>query len=267
MGPISFMTANYIARQTGYNMHGWGEGDRVTNAHFRPIEMYATRLDEILRDIRALGFDAIDLWQGHLNYEWATTEHINIARDLLRQHNLQVVSLGGWFGSTAQQFETVCNIANELDCGLLSGRTSMLDKDRAFVVRTLQEYDLKLSIENHPEKTPQDLLAAIGDTGLGTIGACVDTGWFGTQGYDAAQAIQELCYHLMHVHLKDVLHAGEPHVTCRYGRGIVPIRACVEILERVDYNGGISIEDEPEQYDPTPDVQAELEMVRAWMSG
>ena len=58
------------------------------------------------------------------------------------------------------------------------------------MVGKLKEYGLKLGIENHPEKNPGELLAKIGDGGEGTIGAAVDTGWFGTHSYDAAKALE-----------------------------------------------------------------------------
>jgi len=41
---ISFMSANYVAREVGYAMHGWGHGDRATNDAFRPLETYEGRL-------------------------------------------------------------------------------------------------------------------------------------------------------------------------------------------------------------------------------
>jgi hypothetical protein len=50
----------------------------------------------------------------------------------------------------------------------------------------------------------------------------------------------ELRNHLLHVWLSDVL-AGGAYKTCRYGRGVVPIRAGVETLERVDYTGAVSV--------------------------
>ena len=34
---IAFMTANYVARETGYAMHGWGHGDQATHEAFAPI--------------------------------------------------------------------------------------------------------------------------------------------------------------------------------------------------------------------------------------
>jgi sugar phosphate isomerase/epimerase len=140
----------------------------------------------------------------------------------------------------------------------------MLQKDRQFVVAALQKHNMRLGIENHPEKTPDELLEKIGDGGEGRIGTTVDTGWFGTQGFDAAQALMQLRQHLMHVHLKDVLAVGA-HDTCRYGQGIVPIERCVQVLSEIGYTGAISIEHEPEQFDPTEDCVAGLQMLRGWL--
>jgi L-ribulose-5-phosphate 3-epimerase len=266
MNTISFMSANYVARQVDYNMTGgWGQGDRATEAHFRPLETFGPRFEELLIDITAMGFDAMDLWLTQLNYSWATDEHIAIAHDLLRRHGLKVVSLAGWLGSTPDEFRRTCEIARVLGVTVLGASTSMLQKDRDFVVKMLEQYDLKLGIENHPEKTPEELLAKIGDGGAGRIGATVDTGWFGTQGYDAAQAIVHLRDHLVHLHLKDVLAPGA-HETCRYGRGVVPIEACVRALQSIGYQGGISVEHEPDYFDPTEDCIAGLQMLRTWLA-
>lgn len=263
---ISFMSANYVARQLDYHMTGgWGEGDQATSDYFQPIETFAERLDLILRDIRAMGFTAMDLWTAHLGPTWATDEHLAIARDKLAQYGLPVVSLAGWFGSTPEEFAATCRVAAALGAPVLGGSTSMLQQDRDFVVATLKEHGLKLGLENHPEKTPTELREKIGDGGDGTLGACVDTGWFGTQGYNAAQALEELHDVLFHVHLKDVLAEGA-HDTCRYGQGIVPIRECVGTLQRIGYAEAISVEHEPEQFDPTADVAASVALLRLWMA-
>src|SRR5262249_50311724 len=125
-------------------------------------------------------------------------------------------------------------------------------------------------IENHPEeRTPADVLARIAsaaDAGYaGVFGTTVDTGWWGTHGYDAAQAIEELGEHVLHVHLKDVLAVGEPHETCRWGDGVVPLEACVRTLQRLGYEGAIAVEHEPETYDPTEDVRAMRAELEAWL--
>jgi L-ribulose-5-phosphate 3-epimerase len=262
---ISFMSANYVARQLDYHMtKGWMQGDRATNAYFQPRESFAERFEEILRDVRAMGFEAIDVWVAHLNWRWAGDEHVALARDLLARYDLPVASLAGGYGETREEFEAACKLARAIDTPILGGATPLLYTDRDFVVATLEAYDLKLAIENHPEKTAQEMLDKIGDGGRGRIGTTVDTGWYGTHGYDAARAIEELGEHVLHVHLKDVLAPGG-HETCRYGRGCVPIQGCVQVLKEMGYSGYYSVEHEPEDYDPMEDCTANLAMLRQWL--
>lgn len=267
MNTVSFMTANYVARELDYNMtRGWGQGDKATNEALRPLEQFGDRFEMMLSDIQTMGFEAIDLWLAHLNPAWATRQHIEEARALLDKYGFPVVSFAGWFGSTMEEFEATCRLAVELNCQILGGSTSVLEKDRAGTVALLTQYGLKLGLENHPEKTPEEMLAKIGDGGDGTIGTTVDTGWYGTQGYDAAKALEWLAPYLFHIHLKDVLAVGA-HDTCRFGQGIVPIQACVRTLQEIGYEGGISVEHEPEQFDPTQDVIASRQLLEEWMKG
>ncbi|KAB2903144.1 MAG: sugar phosphate isomerase/epimerase [Anaerolineae bacterium] len=266
MNPISFMSANYVGRQVSYNItEGWMQGENAAIAHFKPVETYAERLDEVLRDVRGLGFEAIDIWLAHLGPGWATERHIEVARDRLKQHRLNPVSLAGWFGATAEEFERSCKLAAALNITILGGITSLLETDRPTLVRLLKEYNLRLALENHAEKTPEALLARIGDGGEGTIGAALDTGWFATQGYDPVDAVRKLGQYIFHVHLNDVMETGTHH-TCRYGAGIVPVEGCVRALQKIGYEGVITIEHEPEQFDPTEDIRASFAMLREWLS-
>jgi hypothetical protein len=56
--------------------------------------------------------------------------------------------------------------------------------------------------------------------------------------------------------------AAGGHVTCRFGKGVVPIQKCVETLQRLGYTGAISVEHEPEHFDPTEDCKATLRLLR-----
>ncbi|MDP9380804.1 MAG: sugar phosphate isomerase/epimerase [Chloroflexota bacterium] len=265
MNRISFMSANYVARQLGYNMtQGWEQGDKATNAHFEPLETFPERFEELLIQVRSLGFHAMDIWTGHLNWRWATPEHIAAALGLLRQHGLSVSSLAGGFGSTPDEFESACRLAVALGTDILGGITPLLERDRESVLCILREYGVRLAVENHPERTPEDMLAKIGDGGGGIIGTAVDTGWYATHGYNAPRAIEALGENILHVHLKDIRAPGG-HDTCRYGEGIVPVEECVRALQRLGYSGGISVEHEPEDRDPSEDVAASLRMLRAWL--
>jgi len=255
---ISFMSANYVARQTGYAMHGWDHGDRTTNEHFRPLQTFAERFDELLSDIGALGFDTVDIWGAHLNPEWATEEHLSIARELLARHGLRVATLATWVGPAV--IDRACEVALALGTTIIGGGAS---GDAGVLVPVLREHGVRLGIENHPEHTPQEVLDRIAAAD-GALGATVDTGWWGTQGYDAARAIEDLGEHVLHVHRKDVLAAGA-HETCRWGLGVVGIEECVRALQRIDYRGAISVEHEPEQYDPSDDCREMLAELESWL--
>jgi sugar phosphate isomerase/epimerase len=258
---VSFMTANYVARETGWAMHGWGHGDRATNERFRPLESFPELFDELLGTIRSLGFDTVDVWGAHVNPEWATDEHLAAARELLESHGLRVASYAAFVEKTAEQIERTCDVADALGTALLAGLTSA---PRSVLLPILRERGIRLGLENHPEKTPTELLEKIGGD-HDVLGATLDTGWFGTQGYDPPRAIEELAPHLFAVHLKDIRKAGE-HETCRWGEGVVPIEASVRALERVGYTGALTIEHEPETFDPTEDLRAMRTMLEGWLA-
>jgi L-ribulose-5-phosphate 3-epimerase len=259
MNAIAFITANFVARQTGYAMHGWGHGDRMTNEYFQPVETYAQRIDEILGDARALGFDTVDVWGAHLNPLWANDEHLAAARDALARHGLAVSTYATWIGP--KELERACEIATALGTSIIGAGTTL---DPARLVPVLREHGVRLAIENHPERTPDELLEKIA-AGDGTLAATVDTGWWATQGYEPSRAIEELGEHVAHVHLKDVFAEGEPHETCRWGRGIVPVEECVRALQRIGYTGAIAVEHEPEHEDPSEDCRAMLAELRDWL--
>ena len=260
MTTISFMTANYVAREVGYAMHGWGHGDRATNEAFAPVDTYGEKLDELLGGIAALGFGAVDVWGAHLNPDWATDAHVDIAVETLRRHGLEVSSYATWVGTG--NVERSCELSLALGTSLIgagfSGEVGQL-------APVLEKYGVRLGIENHPEQTPQEVLDKIAAGGE-QFGATVDTGWWGTQDYDAARAIEELGDRVLHVHLKDVRAVGEPHETCRWGEGVVPVEECMQTLRRLGYGGAIAVEHEPETFDPTDDVRAMREQLEGWLT-
>jgi L-ribulose-5-phosphate 3-epimerase len=257
---IAYMTANEVARETGWEMHGWGHGDRATKEAFAPLETYAERFGGLLGRVRALGFEAVDLWGAHLGTEWATDAHVGIARDALARHGLRVATYATWVGPG--NVERACELALALGTDVIGGGFSGEAEALAPVLRL---HGVTLAIENHPEQTPTEVLAKI-DAGCGTMAATVDTGWWGTQGYDAAKAIEELGGHVAHVHLKDVRALGGPHETCPWGEGIVDVEACVRALERIGYAGALVVEHEPEDHDPGEECRAMRERLESWLA-
>lgn len=254
---ISFITANYVAREVGWAIKGWEHGDRATNEAFAPLETFGERFGTLLDEIRGLGFDTVDIWGAHLNHHWATDEHVSLARGLIDERGLSVGSYQ--VNAAPRSLARVCEIAAALGTPMLSGNVP-LDDDR--LPALLAGHGLRFAFENHPEeKTPQEVRAKIGDNG-----ACVDTGWFGTNGYSAPQAIEELGERVWHVHLKDVLAVGEPHETCRWGEGIVDVEGCSRALQKIGYTGAIVVEHEPETFDPSDEIRSMREQLEGWLA-
>jgi sugar phosphate isomerase/epimerase len=264
MNTISFMGANLVAQQLNWSMtEGWMQGDHAANSYYAPIDTFPERFEGFVGLAVGAGFDTVDVWTGQLNWTWATAEHLDAARAILERYNVAVVSYAGTFGETSEQFARACQVAKALGARILGGNTGLIVSDRAGLIAGLNAHDVVLAIENHPEKSSAELLAKIGTDGHGRIGAAVDTGWWGTQGYDAAKAIRELSRQIMHVHLKDVRAQGA-HETCAFGEGIVDIKACVEALKEIGYSGPISIEHEPEHFDPMADIVLSRDRLRSW---
>lgn len=266
MNQISFISANFVARETGYQMtKGWMQGDRATNEYFRPLETFASRFEELLTSVNSLGFRCVDLWTGHLNWKWATEEHLKIARELIEAGQLTVTGYAGGFGATREEFDSACRTAAAIGAKTLAGTSPFAMEHRAEAVEILTGHNVQLGLENHPEKNAAALLEQIGDGAGGRIGAALDTGWFGTQGYAASKAIRELGSHLLQVHLKDVREAGA-HSTCVYEEGCVDIPACVNALKSIGYQGPICVEHEPELQDPSEDCKKNLALLRQWLA-
>lgn len=274
----SFITANLVARPLGYRMEqGWGQGDQASNDWFSPLATFEARFDEMLGEIKALGFTSIDLWCAHLHWSWATPHHIETAKNLLEKHGLAVRSYPAWVMGGAADLHAACRLCVALDIPYFVGNCELFSTDRAAAVAILREYGVGYAIENHPEKSSAEVLARLGPGDEDVVGIGLDTGWCGTNRWDALTAVKEVGHRLFAIHLKDVKaprtaktgleFVDMGHETCRLGDGIVPIRAIVEHLRSSGFRGPIGIEHEPENFDPREDVRASRELVEQWWAG
>ncbi|MGW4380155.1 sugar phosphate isomerase/epimerase family protein [Kitasatospora sp. NPDC004531] len=254
---LAFPTANFIARERGYAqlggwrqddpahpfLGGWAECAQAVRAAFAPAETYRERLGALLGEVRDAGFEAVELWSGHLDPHWATDQHLEAARELLAEHGLRAVGFHGYLGATRDTALRACRITAALGAGLLTGGGGRyLDAHRADAIAMLRDHGIRLAIENHPEHaTPAQLLADVGESADGTIGVNLDTGWWATHRQDPAEAITALAGHLLHVQLKDIAAPGTHH-PAPLGTGCVPVRDCLRALAAADYAGAYSLE-------------------------
>ena len=264
----AFITASYVARELGFAAKPlvWGEADRATRDAFHGPD-FAAKFDDLCGRAAGLGFRAIDIWVAHLDPLRASDGMVDEAVAILNRHGLRVVAYTAGLGRpdvTRQQAERIYTVARAIGAPLLGVG---LHPDNARLAFDLgKEYGIRYAIENHPEKTPQELLARIGPYGE-VIGVTQDTGFWGMFGYDAAAATHELKDHLFHMHLKQMkqLPGGEWECSA-YDDGVVDIRGVVEALKAIGYRGAVSVEIETGDHDPTPLIAHSRELLNAWLA-
>ncbi|QGH33634.1 TIM barrel protein [Gracilibacillus salitolerans] len=252
---IAFQMANYFARATNYQTttDQWGEAERLVIENFSLQEF-----DRICSDISEAGFRYIEVWMGHAFPKFMTKYKAEELQHIWKKYQLSPISYSCSLGDPieAPHWTRMCfETASMLGINMI---TSGISKESApLVYEMCKEFDMKVAVENHPEKHPDIIREIIGEYS-DMLGAAVDTGWFGTQGFPADEAIRQLQDVLIHVHLKDVQEPGSHH-TIALGEGIVPIQTCVDVLKEIEYDGPLAIEHEAGDHDPTEDCRKALE--------
>lgn len=276
MNPVSYITANLVARPIGFNMTGgWMQGDDATHDLFRPADRFAARFDEMIAGIRALGFTSVDLWCAHLHPSWATVRHLEAARTVLDRHGVTVTAYACHWGATIEDLHLIARVLEALGTDLISGNHGLLATARPALVRELRALKLRLAYENHPEKNADAMLAKVGPGDADVLGLAYDTGWAVTQGFDAVQALPAILPRLFHLHAKDVKpRRAQPtgyamidlgHETCALGDGAAGMETVIRQTVAGGFTGPIGIEHEPEDHDPAAECRESLLRVNRWL--
>ena len=261
MPAIAFTTANFVARETGWAMHGWRHGDGAAQEHYRELETYGERLDEMLAKVGALGFDTIDLWGAHLGTGWATDEHLAIARETLERHGLRVATYATWVDPA--NVERACELARGIGTNVIGAGFSGEPEALAPVLARARRSPGRRepSGEDTARGAREDRARAAARSGRPSTRAGGER-----RATTRPRAIDELGGHVLHVHLKDVRAVGEPHDTCPWGDGVVDIEACVRTLQGLGYTGALAIEHEPEDHDPSDEIVGLRSRLEAWLA-
>lgn len=267
MNKIVFTTANFVARELNYAMTGgWGDGDAATHAYFWPVDTFAERFAVLLDEIRDMGFDTIDLWTAHLDPALATDQHCEEARRLLDERGMRVNSYAVRAPADEEGLSRVARVMKAVGTQTIAAvcDPTLLQEERARFVSFLKEHDLYFAYENHPERSVEEIHDYVRPDSGERIGVTLDTGWCGTQGMDAAEAVRKLGENLLCLHLKDIRQPQKGdgptlkdigHETCALGEGIVGIEAVIDAIKQTGYGGPITIEHEPETYNPANEIR------------
>lgn len=234
---VAFNTANLVARVSGYRfeLKRWGEQHQRTVAETDEAAWRA-----ICQEIAQTGFRAVEIWEAHASPETLDETRAQTWKQVLEQTGLRPVAYAGKLGPGTTQ------VCQWLGIPHIDGGMGGLNVDEATAL--CRATGVRFHFENHPQKSAEAILAPI-DGGNDWLGVCIDTGWLGTQGVDAPDAIRVCGDRVRHVHLKDVQAAGA-HETCLLGTGVVDVASCFAALQEIGYGGTYSWEDEPEDRNP-----------------
>jgi len=266
MCPLSFITANYVARALNYN----GQTDWMTHDAATIKSASADSFAAIARDVATAGFAYIDIWTAHCHWlHHDRGDYVELIKGFCSQYDFTISSYAGGLNVTsAAELEAPLKFMKQLGAPILAG--GMWGADSAQMTPIVDEIcerlGVKWAFENHPEKTVDEILARIAGGKYNNVGVALDTGWCATHGLDAVEAAKRLRHKLMVVHLKDIKAAGA-HETCTLGDGVAPVEKLVRYLISSDYRGPICIEHEPFDRDPMPEIMTSCERVTMWLKG
>jgi sugar phosphate isomerase/epimerase len=259
---VGFISANLVARASGYDgTEDWGYHDELTRER---TDLADVR--EWLDEVAALGFDGVSVWSPHCWYHDADAEDAAAVREAAAERGLEIYAYAGSLGVDAdgeredpaawrRTFET----AAALGADHLAGSYGP-PSNRDLIHDLVAETGVGFAFENHPESSAAEMYERI-EGYEDCMGFAFDTGWAGTQGFDAPETVRELGEDLTEIHLKDVRAAGS-HETCALGEGVVDVWGVLDALEEIGYDGWLSVEHEPYDRDPMPEVETSLQRVR-----
>lgn len=116
-------------------------------------------------------------------------------------------------------------------------------------VRTAEQYDIRMAIENHIDFNSDEILQLLNDVGSPYLGVNFDTGNFIRVLDDPVKAAEKLGKHVLATHVKDVkLDESLPVDTWHFfssvpvGKGLLDVRGVAKALKDSGYDGVLAIE-------------------------
>jgi inosose dehydratase len=212
-------------------------------------------LDVALERLTGLGFSAVELWVGH-----APDGAPDVAATLAAAGVQAVaVSAGGFYDEAAASAPRAFELAHSVGAQIVVACVSPRALPR--LAQAVPD-DLTLCIENHwdqPVRRPRDVLDLVGRAPGAPLAGCLDTGHALLAGVRPERFASRLASTLAHIHLKDARRPPRLEVALgprlrrrllprpqpvRAGTGDLDVARLLVALDRLDYRGWITVEDE-----------------------
>ena len=130
----------------------------------------------------------------------------------------------------------------------------------------VKEYNIKIAVHNHGTEdkqfpTPQSVLEVVKDMDP-RCGLCIDIGHTARTGVDVVESIRLAGPRLHSMHSKDLRDFSSRDSQCDVGEGKIPIIAIFKQLHSMNYRGGVMLEYEIHESDPSLGMNKSLSYMR-----
>ncbi len=235
------------------------------------VTSYSVRkfpLDEAIAINKRLDVDYISLKDFHLPLD-ATPEQIKTAAAKIADAGLKLAGCGVVYMPKDEVF-----IRKVFEYAKIAGMPVIIaspDIDALPICdKMVKEYDIKLAIHNHgpgDSKYPLPTDAYNLVKGLDRrMGVCPDIGHTKRLGHDPVAHIEQVFDRMYDFHIKDVDAAVPEGRTCEIGRGVIDMKAVLQTLLRLGYQGHVALEFEKDPDDPVPGMAESLGYVKGMLA-
>jgi inosose dehydratase len=188
----------------------------MSTAFILGIQSYCFRgllpISELIDALEAVGLSYVELWPGHLRWDWDETRQ-EAALAALREKGITMNAYGAVdFGGAEAQAQLIFDFARKADIPAIT-TTWIAPRAYPLVERLSEQCGVKLAIHNHGRDHHYgtfDQIQAVFAATSPRVGLCIDTAWFLDAGCDPAEAVERFKDRLYGVHLKDFVfdHRG-----------------------------------------------------------
>ncbi len=218
--------------------------------------------------VKTCGLSKIELWKGHGRFEDVSGYEDVIAT--YQDAGVAIVSMGqqtfsGDVSAEQAWFEFITQAgARTITSNFVLGSTpASIYKAEAMA----EMYDVRLAIHNHGGRHwlgTSDMLRYVFDQTSPRIGLCLDTAWAIDSREDPIEMARAFADRLYGVHLKDFVYDPSRHPEdVIIGEGNLDLKAFLETLEAIGFDGTFVLEYEGDVNDPVPALKQCVDAVRA----
>ena len=230
---------------------------------------------ETLDKLETLGLQYVEVYYGQLLGEGFGEQRMDFSMDKATQtkvleaaeaKNVKIMASGVVICDSEEEWEDLFRFAQAMGISIITCEPKPEHLD--WVETLVDQYQIDIAIHNHPQPSnywhPDFVMKALEGRSQG-MGVCADVGHWKREGIDPVKALEQVGGRLKSLHFKDVKapEAGEAEQhDVIWGTGICDVPAMLQTLQKINFEGLMSIEYEHNWDNSVPDIQESLERMK-----